>query len=292
MSYLNSTTGNGQPFVDHLTDFKNDPTKVERYEYQLGNQTQNQFQTPTKITDARLNVTSQALDPVLGHLTKQTHEADGSYRSWTYTDPAFPYYVGQKTDDLTNPTTYTRDPDTHRVTRIDYPTCDGCYETFHYNHFGQIDEHRLPSGAVEYSHYDDERGLLQWEYNSVDGWDARKEYTYYQPGESGGTADLVKTMTDGRARAAGAPFSTRMTYNGRLQVTKVEYPDTGAPAPMPPPPSLRPMAPRPESPTPTPIPPTPTPAPPTPTPPPSTPTPTPCQYCCDPWVLCAQLAPD
>lgn len=268
MSYLNSTTGNGQPFVDHLTDFKNDLSKVERYEYQLGNSTQNQFQTPTKITDARHNVTEQTLDPVLGHITKETH-MDTSYRSWTYTDPAFPYYVGEKTDDLTNLTTYTRDSITHRVRRIDHP--GGSFETFDYNDFGQITQHQLPSGAVEYSHYD-LRGLLQWEYNSVDGWDARKEYTYYQPGEPGGTPDLVKTMTDGRARAAGAPFSTRMTYNGRLQVTKVEYPDTGAPAPMPSPPSLRPAAPRLEVPT-------------------STPAPTPCQYCCDPMEDCAQIGP-
>ena len=263
ISYFNATLGHGQTLADHFTDFTNELTKTERHEYDWDHY----FQTPIKITDARQKFTVQTLDPALGHITRETY-MDTSYRSWTYTDPAFPYYVGTKTDDLTNPTTYTRDSDTHLVRRIDHP--GGSFETFDYNNnFGQITEHRLPSAAVEYYHYDG-RGLLQWEYNSVDGWDARKEYTYYQPGEPGGTPDLVKTMTDGRARAAGAPFSTRMTYNGRLQVTKVEYPDTGAPAPMPPPPSLRPAAPRLESPA---------------------PTPTPCQYCCDPREDCAQIGP-
>jgi RHS repeat-associated protein len=116
-------------------------------------------------------------------------------------------------------TTYTRDA-RRRVTRIDYP--GGGYETFVYNQFNQVTSHRLPSGAVQTFEYDG-RGLLQREFNSVDGWEGRKEYLYYVAGEAGGTADLVKAVSDGRSREAQKDFSTRMTYNGRCQVLTVEY---------------------------------------------------------------------
>jgi YD repeat-containing protein len=88
----------------------------------------------------------------------------------------------------------------------------------------QVTSHILPSGAIETYVYDANTHLLIQEYNSVDGTDARKEYTYDSLGR-------VATMIDGRARASGAAFTVRMTYNGRHQVLAVEYAAAHAPYP-------------------------------------------------------------
>jgi len=194
---------------------------------------------------------SAALDPNCMHNT---------YNHWLFSH----------TDERNLTTTYTRDS-RRRVTDIAYPVTA---EHFTYNGFNQVTSHTLASGAVVTYEYDG-RGLLQREYNSVDGWDVRKEYTY-------DSLDRVATVSDGRSRSAGAPFSTKMTYNGRHQIIKVEYAST-IPGATPTPPSS--PTPPPATPTPTPPPVTPTPAPtpspvtptptPTPTPPPVTPTPAP-----------------
>jgi hypothetical protein len=68
ISYFNPTTGHGQTLVDHFTDYTNNPNQVERHEYDWGHY----FQTPTRITDARGNVTLQSLESTLGHVTGQT----------------------------------------------------------------------------------------------------------------------------------------------------------------------------------------------------------------------------
>lgn len=132
------------------------------------------------------------------------------YKQWLYT----------KTDERGLTTTYTRDS-FRRVKRIDHP--GGTYETFTYNNFNQIETHTSYDEAgqtILTNHFDhDASGRLVSEWNSVDGYAARKEYTY-------DAFDRVRTMTDGRARAAGAPFSVQMDYNARHQVTKVTYPGT------------------------------------------------------------------
>jgi RHS repeat-associated protein len=224
ISYLNSSTGNGQALVDHLTDFKNDPTKLERYEYQLGNVTQNQkqFQTPTKITDARGKITDQTLEPVLGRVRRQTHHEDTSYRSWEYTDPANPYYVATTTDELWHTTTYTRemvDPyNLHRVRRIDYP--DLGFEEFTYSPLGQILTHTMTSGGTETFTYDG-RGLKQTycpppSDSDPNPCDHPTRYFYYTSGPS---MDRLQRVQDPRGN------STSYEYNGRGQVTKVTHQD-------------------------------------------------------------------
>src|SRR2546423_7699909 len=73
----------------------------------------------------------------------------------------------------------------------------------------------MVSGAlVTYEYYPDH--LLRLEYNSIDGYGARREYTYDSVGR-------VLTVCDGRARSERKDFSTRMTYNSRHQVVMVEY---------------------------------------------------------------------
>ena len=106
-----------------------------------------------------------------------------------------------------------------RVTRIDY--AGGSFEAFTYKNYGQetfnqVETHTLPSGAVQTFIYDDTTHRLMVEYNSVDGWDARKEYTY-------DSLERVATVSDGRSRLASKDSSTRMVYNGRHKVLTVEY---------------------------------------------------------------------
>src|SRR5207249_3093306 len=113
-----------------------------------------------------------------------------------------------------------------RVKQIDYP--DGSHEYFVYdndnnnmNGLNQVTSHTLPSGAIETYVYNPTTHLLIHESNSVDGEAAAKDYTYDSLGR-------VETMTEGRARHDGR-FTVRMTYNGRHQVTSVEYAGSSAP---------------------------------------------------------------
>ncbi|MFL6519612.1 MAG: RHS repeat-associated core domain-containing protein [Chthoniobacterales bacterium] len=208
--------GGGQTLVDHFTDYKNDLTQAERHEYGWG---QTQFQTPIKITDALQNVTLQTLEPVMGHLTRQTHQMDNSYRSWTYTDPASPFYVETDTDENTKQTIYTRDPTTHRVLHILYP--DQSTEDFSYNGFGQVLTHKLTTGGTETCTYDT-RGLKQTFYppateSDPAPWSHPTGYFYYTTGPS---IDRLQRVQDPRGN------STSYEYNGRGQVTKVTHQDS------------------------------------------------------------------
>ncbi len=135
-------------------------------------------------------------------------------------------WLFSKTDEHTQTTTYTRDA-RRRVKRIDHP--GGSFEEFHYdndlpNGFNQVTSHLLASGATIHYEYDG-RGLLQREWNSVEGYEARKEYTY-------DSLDRVFTMQDGFARRYNRAFSTRTTYNGRHQPLTVEYAQTGSSTPI------------------------------------------------------------
>jgi RHS repeat-associated protein len=158
------------------------------------------------------------------------HIEDGSRRLYNRIDPGnsdprdpnrihnpYNHWLFSKTDEGNRTTTYTRDA-RRRVKRVEHP--GGTYETFTYNNFNQVMSHRLPSGATVTYVYNG-RGLLRQEYNDLEGTGDAKVYTY-------DGYDRVETMTDGRARAAGAPYTVRMEYNGRNQVTKVHYPSTGA----------------------------------------------------------------
>ena len=137
-------------------------------------------------------------------------------------------WLFSKTDERNQTTRYIRDA-RRRVKKIEHP--DGSYEQFFYdngnpNGLNQVTSHRLASGATVTYVYDG-RGLLQREYNSVDiilNASDFTDYTYYGPGDHPEWTDLVKTVQNGRARINGQPFSAKMEYNGRYQITKVTYP--------------------------------------------------------------------
>src|SRR5262249_48542413 len=93
-------------------------------------------------------------------------------------------------------TVYTRDPSTHRVTRIDYP--DHTFETFTYNGFGQVLDHQRKNGAVEHNCYDS-RGL------KTSFQDSEGNITYF----GYDLADRLASITDARGNI------TFMEYNER-----------------------------------------------------------------------------
>ena len=207
--------GRGQNVMDHLTDFTNNPAQTERHEYEWDQYQALKFQTPTKITDALGHITSQTLEQVRGHVTDQQHP-DTSHSSWTYTDPNNPYYVEDKTDELGHTTYYTRDPASHLVTRVDYP--DGGFETFVYNGFGQVTEHRMTSGGTEKFTYDG-RGL-KTEYR--DPYHATGNPTFRYQYDS---KDRLSGVTDARGSYPGDPaYTTNYEYNARHQLTRTTHP--------------------------------------------------------------------
>lgn len=128
---------------------------------------------------------------------------DNSDRTWTRDSLDL---VLTETDELGRTTTYTRDS-AHRITRIDYP--DSSYETFVYNAFGQITQHRRKNGGYEYRTYDS-RGLLT---ASTDALSNVTTYTY-------DSRDRLATVTD--------PLShtTSSAYNERDLVTAITYADS------------------------------------------------------------------
>ena len=211
--------GRGQNVMDHLTDFTNNPAQTERHEYEWDQSQALKFQTPTKITDALGHITSQTLEQVRGHVTDQQHP-DNSHSSWTYTDPNNPYYVKDKTDELGHKTYYTRDPASHLVTRVDYP--DGGFETFVYNGFGQVTEHRMTSGGTEKFSYD--RRGLKTEYR--DPYHAAGNPTFRYQYD---TKDRLSGVTDARGSYPGDPaYTTNYEYNARHQLTRTIHPTDSA----------------------------------------------------------------
>jgi RHS repeat-associated protein len=134
-------------------------------------------------------------------------------------------WLFKKKDELGHFTTYTRDA-RRRVTDIAYH--GGSSEQFTYNSWNQVTSHTLASGAIENYDYD-QYHRLERVYNSVDrlsdGTIADKVYTYDAHGR-------VAEMIEGRAASSSVQFTVKMTYNGRHQVTSVEYPSTdGTPNP-------------------------------------------------------------
>ncbi len=193
-----------------------------------------------QVWDGRNTMTQFAFNDSNGQPNEIRHSgSDNSFQTYNWTSPGnsaqrdplrihnpHPHWLFSKTDERFQTTTYTRDS-RRRITRIDYQ--GGSAETFQYNDFNQIVHHQLPSGAVQNYEYDASH-RLQFEYNS---WDYPSspldytEYAYYGPGDHPEWTDLVKTKTEGLARARGAPFTVRMTYNGlQQQIATVEYAST------------------------------------------------------------------
>jgi RHS repeat-associated protein len=209
---------------------------------------------PRQVWDGRNIVTELVVTPY--HATGETGDdsgqpsevhhtgSDGSVHYYDRINPGsseardparihnpFNHWLFSYTDEHPFTTTYVRDS-RMRVKDIIYPVTA---EHFTYKVYGngetynQVETHTLPSGAVQTYEYDDTTHRLIREYNSVDGWDARKEYIYDDPSHP----DLVHKVIDGRARLNGAAYSTRMEYNGRNRIIEVHYAATGAnPDPM------------------------------------------------------------
>ena len=213
------------------TEFADDPA-IAPFDFQ-----RHQAHKPWRIFDGRKLLTQLTWLPWTGRVSEIWHRGADTFngnlskRSYNWTNPGasaaqdytllpnfYNHWLFSKIDEGGNQTVYTRDS-RRRVTRIDHP--GGSSETFTHNDFNQVLTHQLPSGAVQNYEYDT-RGLLQREWNSVDGEIAAKVYSYL-PADP----DRVWRMQDGRARAAGKPFSVEMTYNNRHQITEVRYPSTG-----------------------------------------------------------------
>ncbi len=133
------------------------------------------------------------------------------------------HWLFSKTDEGNQTTYYTRDS-LRRVKQISHP--DNSFEYFTYNVLNQVTSHTLPSGAVQHYCYDS-AGVLQKEWNSVDGESAATTYTYYDSSNHPEWTGLVATELNPRAAVNGAAYSAMMEYNGRFQITKVHYPPTG-----------------------------------------------------------------
>jgi YD repeat-containing protein len=159
-----------------------------------------------KITQIKYPLTPGDTQPVQTEQTRSTV-------NYTYTNGR---YLSTAQDEAGNITRFTRDPTTHRITRIDYP--DGGYETFTYNGFGQVLTHRMTTGGTESFTYD-ARGLKQ---------------TYRNPSNATGnptaryrydTLDRVTDVTDVLGTSLGDPnHSTSFAYNARGQITLTTLP--------------------------------------------------------------------
>jgi RHS repeat-associated protein len=160
--------------------------------------------------------------------------ADGSYQVFDRINPGasdpqdysripnrFNHWLFTYRDERGITRTYTRDS-RRRVRRIDY--AEGSYEIFGYDPYGynKVAYHRLASGAEEYFGIDG-YGRLVWQYNSIDGWDARTDFIYDDPNHR----DLPHKVIDARARSSGAPYSTRTEYDSANRVVEMHYPPTG-----------------------------------------------------------------
>jgi RHS repeat-associated protein len=150
-----------------------------------------------------------------------------------YTDDIYPYYIDSKTDENGNPTFYDRycvgsNPvdlyNPNRVWRIRYP--DGGWESFKYNNFGQVVEHRMTSEGTEKFTYTT-RGLKETYTPNGTASDGNPSehptrYFYYDAGNAGGHFDRIDRLyyvTDPLFH------STFYDYNERGQVVTVTHHD-------------------------------------------------------------------
>jgi RHS repeat-associated protein len=153
------------------------------------------------VRDANNNTTSYTRGPRppggIGQITQVMHPGN-THIDYTYqAEPGAigGHYLTTVTNERRYVTTYNRNGTTHRIYEIDYPE-NGGYETFTYNSFGQLFNHRLRNGAYERFAYDN-RGLLTDKWNPKQNaipvdTDPHIHYTYYT---SGPWTDRVQTMT-------------------------------------------------------------------------------------------------
>ena len=188
------------------------------------------------VTDGRLNTTNFTRDALTGNITVITYpltqgdtpgQTQRPTAQYTYgwsgcadsnnrnPDGNHPYYLCTTTDEGGNLTQFYRDTN-YRITQINYP--DGGYETFTYNSFNQVLNHRMTTGGTESFSYDTS-GLKQ---------------TYRNPSNASGnptaryqydTLGRVSGVTDALGSSSGDPaHTTNFAYNTRGQVTVTTKP--------------------------------------------------------------------
>jgi RHS repeat-associated protein len=211
-----------------LTDFGrvNDPPASRPFRKQAGGA------QPGKVWDGRnIRTNFEYLDES-GSPSKAIY-TDGSFCTYDRTNQAPSvapdpqrirnkqrHWLFSKRDENNQRTVYRRDS-RRRVTDIYYHDAAGTQvasESYTYNDLNQVTTHTLPSGVVQHYDYDGLNRLAR-EWNPVDraehGPIADRVYTCDALGR-------VAMMLEGRAATANAPFTVRMTYNGRHQVLSVE----------------------------------------------------------------------
>lgn len=198
---------------------------------------------PSRVWDGRGIDTSYVWSDTSGKLNeiRNTGAGDGSSYLYDRTNPSsltdlpdperirnpYKHWLFSKRDENFHTTTYHRDY-RRRVKRIDYS--GGSSETFVYDNYAlngnnQVTHHWLPSQGLKRYIYDG-RGRLEREWNDVDGEANAIIYTY-------DSLDRVETISHPWSRAKNAPWSVKMTYNGRHKVIREEYPSTdGGPNPV------------------------------------------------------------
>jgi RHS repeat-associated protein len=184
------------------------------------------------VTNAR-GYTTHTDRGEMGLITKITYPG-GAHVDYTYSNT---YYLHTSQNERAKVTTYTRDPTTHAITRIDYPSdanTPPSFEEFSYNPFGQVLTHHLRNGKYQHFQYDG-RGLLTTKWNPTTnqtpvGGDPKTTYTYYT---SGPWIDRVQTETL-PANVSGYQASETYEYDknptgtavpGRGLVTKITHAD-------------------------------------------------------------------
>jgi RHS repeat-associated protein len=200
----------------------------------------------TSVQDANNHTTyyDRGPDPPhggIGQITKITHP-DSTYIQYGYESD--PHYLHSITNERLKQTTYTRDPNTHLITRIDYPSdavTQPSYEEFTYdnnnNNFGQVLTHHLKNGDYQHFQYDS-RGLLTAKTNptTISDWQTainqapKTTYTYYTTGDNIGWIDRVKTMTlpqnvSGLSASETYEYDLSSNNTSRGLVTKIQHAD-------------------------------------------------------------------
>ncbi len=204
-AHQSSQTYDANKYVYQVTNFNRVPSTDFIHNALNGNVTMIVFPlTPGDTPNQTGNPTIQ-----------YTYGWAGCADSYNY-DWSNPYYVCTARDEATHVTQFWRDPNSMRVTKIDYP--DGGYETFTYNSFGQVLSHRMTTGGIESFTYDT-RGLkltYRNPSNATGNPTARYQYDAY---------DRVSGVTDALGLTSGdVNHTTSFEYNLRGQLTKTTLP--------------------------------------------------------------------
>ena len=229
-----SSDGGGE--LKTYTDFKDDlPVKnTTQIEYFWVDS----FTYGKNVIDARTKTTSFVKDAAVGAVLSVTYPGPGNPTvRYTYSEGTNKYYLASREDERGKKTRYTRydanHPNRHMVERINYPDDDhpdAIWESFIYNRFNQVLEHRMTNGFIEKFTYD-ERGLKQTytpprTESDHEPWRNPTRYFYYDGTEDGGLRpdrmDRLKSIIDPRGH------TTTYDYNKRGQVIRVTHPATPA----------------------------------------------------------------